>query len=202
MQWYYVDQGTQIGPKTDEEFLDLYSSGMINDQTMVWNETLTAWQSYGSVHNDSNELPSVNQSHRKRYAGFWIRFAAHLIDSIVTSIVTIPLNMVLQITFPQAISDKTYVPILVGIYLMMFIIPAVYFIWMNGKYGATLGKMAVGIKIVTPEGLPIHYGLAAGRYLAQIISSLILYIGYIMAGFDEEKRTLHDRICNTRVVYK
>jgi uncharacterized RDD family membrane protein YckC len=35
-----------------------------------------------------------------------------------------------------------------------------------------------------------------------IVSGIILLIGYIMAGFDEEKRALHDRVCDTRVIYK
>jgi uncharacterized RDD family membrane protein YckC len=35
-----------------------------------------------------------------------------------------------------------------------------------------------------------------------IVSGIILLIGYIMAGFDDEKRALHDRVCDTRVIYK
>jgi uncharacterized RDD family membrane protein YckC len=41
-----------------------------------------------------------------------------------------------------------------------------------------------------------------GRFSAEILSGLIFYIGYIMVAFDSEKRALHDRICNTRVIYK
>jgi len=47
---------------------------------------------------------------------------------------------------------------------------------------------------------PITYGRATGRCFAEILSGMICYIGYLMAAFDEEKRALHDRICNTRVV--
>jgi uncharacterized RDD family membrane protein YckC len=54
--------------------------------------------------------------------------------------------------------------------------------------------------VVTPSGGKINYGLACGRFFAEIASAMILYIGYIMVGFDEEKRALHDRICNTRVI--
>jgi uncharacterized RDD family membrane protein YckC len=60
--------------------------------------------------------------------------------------------------------------------------------------------MACRLKVVTPEGNPISYGRALGRALASILSGMICAIGYIMAAFDEEKRSLHDRICNTRVV--
>jgi uncharacterized RDD family membrane protein YckC len=74
---------------------------------------------------------------------------------------------------------------------------------MVGKYGATVGKMAAKIKIVNADGTPVSYGKAAGRYFAEILSSMICGIGYLMVAFDnEEKRALHDRICNTRVVRK
>ena len=60
--------------------------------------------------------------------------------------------------------------------------------------------MAVGIKVIRSDGAPITYGRAAGRFFAEYLSLLTIYIGYIMAGFDEEKRALHDHICDTRVV--
>ena len=72
-----------------------------------------------------------------------------------------------------------------------------------GKYGATPGKMACGLKVVTSDGGKISYGRAVGRFFAQILSGLTCYIGYIIAGFDTpQKRALHDHICNTRVVHK
>ena len=71
---------------------------------------------------------------------------------------------------------------------------------MIGKYGATLGKMAAKVRVVTAEGGKVSYGRALGRYFSKLLSGMICAIGYIMAAFDEEKRALHDRICNTRVV--
>ena len=60
--------------------------------------------------------------------------------------------------------------------------------------------MALGLKVVTPEGLPISYGRAFGRSAAEILSRLICFIGYIIAGFDQQKRALHDHIASTRVI--
>ena len=68
------------------------------------------------------------------------------------------------------------------------------------KMGATPGKMALGLKVVRPDGRPVDLGRAFGRYFAKMLSGLILFIGYIIAGFDSEKRALHDMICDTRVV--
>jgi uncharacterized RDD family membrane protein YckC len=76
----------------------------------------------------------------------------------------------------------------------------VYTIFFLGKYGATPGKMVCRLVVVTAEGGKITYARAAGRFFAEILSALICYVGYLLAAFDEEKKTLHDRICDTRVV--
>jgi len=70
------------------------------------------------------------------------------------------------------------------------------------EFGATPGKMACGLRVITADGGPIGFGRAVGRVFAEILSGLICYIGYIMVGFDAEKRALHDHICSTRVIYK
>jgi uncharacterized RDD family membrane protein YckC len=68
------------------------------------------------------------------------------------------------------------------------------------KYGATPGKMAMGLKVIRPDGSGIQVGRAIGRYFSKWVSEIILLIGYIMIGFDAEKRGLHDMMCDTRVI--
>jgi uncharacterized RDD family membrane protein YckC len=75
-----------------------------------------------------------------------------------------------------------------------------YVTFFLGRYGATPGKMACGLKVVRPDGDGISYARAFGRMWAEYLSSLIFCIGYLMVAFDNEKRSLHDRICDTRVV--
>lgn len=65
--------------------------------------------------------------------------------------------------------------------------------------GASVGKLAMGLRVRTPEGKDIGFGRALGRTAAEILSGCLLYIGYLMALFDDERRTLHDRIAGTRV---
>jgi uncharacterized RDD family membrane protein YckC len=89
----------------------------------------------------------------------------------------------------QAISTLTNIT--------LAIIYAVFFI---SRYSATPGKMAVGLKLVRSDGSPLSTGRIIGRYFSEWLSSIILFIGYIIAAFDEEKRALHDRICDTRVI--
>jgi uncharacterized RDD family membrane protein YckC len=80
------------------------------------------------------------------------------------------------------------------------LLTSVYTIVFLGRLGATPGKLAMGIKVVRADGSPIGMGLATGRYFCSYVSSFTLGIGYLMACFDTEKKTLHDRLCGTRVI--
>jgi uncharacterized RDD family membrane protein YckC len=71
---------------------------------------------------------------------------------------------------------------------------------MIANYGATFGKMALGLKVVRADGTKLDLGVSVGRYFAKILSAIILMIGYLMAFWDPEKRALHDRLCETRVI--
>jgi uncharacterized RDD family membrane protein YckC len=77
-----------------------------------------------------------------------------------------------------------------------------YFALMESLKGATLGKMALGIIVTDMNGNSISFGRATGRYFAKIISGLIFCIGYIMAGFTQQKQALHDIIAGCLVVNK
>src|SRR5947208_255797 len=68
------------------------------------------------------------------------------------------------------------------------------------RLGATPGKLVLKLKVVRPDGAKVSLGRALGRYFAKMISAVLLGIGYIMAAFDPEKRALHDRIADTRVI--
>jgi uncharacterized RDD family membrane protein YckC len=143
------------------------------------------------------------------YGGFWIRFLAKMIDGIILSIVQwaimIPLSMLIMPSMMQS-NEQFPTPgffIFIGVQILVgFALPLGYGTFFLGRFGATLGKMACRLKVVTPEGDKITYMRAFGRFWAEVISYMILAIGYIMAAFDDEKRALHDRICSTRVVKK
>lgn len=136
------------------------------------------------------------------YGRFWIRLGAKIIDgialAIIQTIVSFPLGFLTGLS-----GSPDSAGFLIGqglILLFSLIMPIVYTTWFLGKYAATPGKMACKLKVVSAYGEPISYARAFGRTMAEWISSLILCLGYLMAAFDEEKRTLHDRICNTRVI--
>lgn len=136
-----------------------------------------------------------------RYAGFWIRFGAKFLDGLILGAVNIILSIALGYVLTKS-SPKASLVYLMVLITLECVIAASYSGFFLGKYRATPGKMACGLVVVTPEGQQISVLRGVGRYFAQILSSMILYIGYLMVLFDDEKKALHDLICNTRVVYK
>jgi uncharacterized RDD family membrane protein YckC len=137
------------------------------------------------------------------YAGFWLRFAAVVIDWLILAMVNMVL--VLPLGFFMSMSSGS-AGIFSAMYAIMMVlqyaVPAIYESWFVGKFAATPGKMACKLTVVMPDGGRVGYGRAIGRHFAKWISGIILMIGYIMAAFDEQKRSLHDRICDTRVIQK
>lgn len=140
------------------------------------------------------------------YGGFWIRFAAVVIDGIVLQAVRIPLSMlflgVAMVPFRPGAPNPMFMGAALTLTLITMLIAFLYEVILIRYYGATLGKMAVGVKVVRTDGSGISWGISVARYFMKWVSGIILAIGYIMAGFDGEKRALHDRVCDTRVVYK
>ncbi len=146
------------------------------------------------------------------YAGFWIRAAAYIIDGIILGIA----NFILQFIFtsfssmPDMSDTMTNNPEMFKQFIAPFIILLIiqvavgigYPTFFVGKYGATPGKMICGLIIIRPDGSRVSYLRAFARYFAQMLSGLILGIGYLMVAFDDECRALHDRICDTRVIRK
>ena len=128
-----------------------------------------------------------------RFAGFWKRFAAWLLDAIILTIITLPLSLIIFIV-PPYLSTFISSPIslLIGILY--------YGLQESSEHQATLGKRALGIIVTDLEGSRISFGRAAGRELAKILSALILLIGYLMIGFTEKKQGLHDMIAGCLVI--
>lgn len=145
----------------------------------------------------------------RHYGGFWIRFVAVIIDGVILAIagfiLRIPLAAVITLTPARTGDFGAMLPMLVGLGGLMILIQialqAAYETYFLATRGATPGKMVLGLKVIRSDGSPLSVGVALGRYFAKWISSIILMIGYIMAGIDPEKRALHDRICDTRVIY-
>jgi uncharacterized RDD family membrane protein YckC len=143
----------------------------------------------------------------RHYGGFWIRAAARIVDAILLNvaflIVRIPFGIAMFAPGPAR--NPAAVMAMMGPFILItflsMVAAACYEIFFIAKRGATIGKMIFGLKVIRADGYPLSLGLSTGRYFAQFINSFTLGIGYFMAGFDVQKRALHDRICETRVIY-
>ena len=204
MDWYYAVEGQQRGPVSDSELTRLAGEGVIAPSTLVWHAGLPDWQPWstlGGVRASAVYPVSPAAAARFVYAGFWIRALAYIIDGaiieVIRSIVLIPLGLSM-LDYPFA---SPWVFTHLGEAKVASVIVSLsYFVYFWTQYGATPGKMLLKLKVVTPSGALITPGQAVIRYFAQILSWIILGIGFMMAGWDEEKRALHDRIADTRVI--
>lgn len=135
--------------------------------------------------------------------GFWPRVGAYLIDSVI---IGFPLGAILGVFIVTAgvdIADEDALNV-ASLVVQVFggLVTLVYFTLMNGAYGATLGKMALGLKVIKQDGSPIGYGLALGRIiLMQVLSGCTCSLFFISVATNEEYRGWHDQICGTRVIY-
>ena len=163
------------------------------------------------------------------YAGFWRRFVAYLIDELLIGAVTffllLPIYLIFgvgifalenydkyedysSVSFVQYYEDDVSAAFIIAMIFIILIIAAVatilqwlyYALMESSSKQATLGKMALGLKVTDMSGNRISFARATGRYFGKIISGLILNIGYIMAGFTERKQALHDMMANCLVI--
>ncbi|MBU0655165.1 MAG: protein kinase [Gammaproteobacteria bacterium] len=137
------------------------------------------------------------------YAGFWLRLAALLLDTILIVVVLFVVGFIYGIAGgdveAMASTSETFGPV----DIINIILQWLYFAGMESSAsGNTFGKRAVGIRVVDLQGQRISFGKATGRYFGKILSALIVLIGYFMAGFTARKQALHDMMAGTLVIKK
>ena len=119
------------------------------------------------------------------YMGFWIRFGAAIIDFIAIAVIS---SMLRFFAYGPAS-------------LLVIFIPWLYYWLFTGLKGQTPGKMAVGIKVINAQGDRPGLGCAALReILGKLISTIVIYIGFLWIAFDNSKQGWHDKIASTYVV--
>jgi uncharacterized RDD family membrane protein YckC len=128
--------------------------------------------------------PALRADGSRAFAGFWIRAAAALVDSIVVSV-------------PVFLLQRTFGPYGALAYLAAWL----YFPLMESSPSqGTLGKIVFSLIVTDTSFRRISFGRALGRHAAKILSALILYLGFVMVGLTSQKRGLHDYIAGTVVL--
>lgn len=144
--------------------------------------------------------PTV-QEHRVAapiYAGFWERFGAALIDAFV---VWGAFAVVGALFIPLASNNPGGEGVIAVFAIGYVVAPWLYSaLFESSERQATLGKMAVGLRVTDEAGRRISFGKATGRHFGKLISSLILFIGYLMVAWTTRKQALHDQMAGTLVL--
>jgi Predicted membrane protein/domain len=128
-------------------------------------------------------------------AGFGRRFVALFVDKMITIIPAILFVLTLI-----GAAGRANFPFLGLFFLVPSILAVIYQAAMLQVWGQTLGKMAVNVKVVRPNGSAISAGQAWGRELSRAVLGLLYIIDYLPAFFTKDRRALHDMLANTRVV--
>ncbi len=143
-----------------------------------------------------------------QYGGFWIRFAARFIDGIIMTIVSGIFQFAGLAALGISLTDLGKNPGDVGAFFTIFAVTSLIGVGIQMAYevyflvtrGATPGKILLNLKVVRSDGGPLSVGRAVGRFFGNMLSGMTLSIGYIIAGIDDQKRALHDHLCDTRVI--
>lgn len=154
------------------------------------------------------------------YASFGRRLVALIIDGIIIGIAQSFIIVPIMVTFGLGVASKIetdslesmepgeamgFFSAIMGAGLMIQLvswgISGVYFVLMeSSEKQATLGKIAMGLKVTDLNGNRITPTAAIIRFVGRIVSGMIMLIGYIMAAFTAKKQALHDMIASTLVL--
>ena len=220
-EWYYAKQGKQFGPVSEEELIAIARSGAIKADDFVWTPGMDNWARAASIPRISLNLDTLSslssiepayayggavQAGGVEYAGFWLRLVSYIIDMIVLFPVGIVIGIVIAPFLAVAATSPEGLPELTGGAQAVSNLISMATAWLyfslceSSAWQATLGKKALGLKVVDMQGQRISFLRASGRHFAKIISAIILFIGFIMAGFTERKQALHDIIASCLVI--
>lgn len=152
-----------------------------------------------------------------KFAGFWRRLVAFMIDSTMVTIIFIVLSAIAGSAFffgamsanssaflndlvkPKGFSSVVF--LILGFYIAINI---AYFTYFHGTTGRTPGKMLLGLQVYCADSTEVSFGIAFLRAVGYLISSLLFTIplGFIWAAFDKKKQAWHDKIAGTVVIIK
>ena len=143
-------------------------------------------------------------------AGFWIRFVAYMIDALIVTAVSVLLIGIVVgaviVTDETLDLEKPGGFVLGAVFLAIAALIVINWLYealmTSSPRGATLGKMALGLRIVRFDGTQLSFGRATARHFAKAIATpaVPLLIGYLMAAFTNRKRALHDILADTLVI--
>lgn len=166
---------------------------------------------YASPENDHDIEEEVEEGLEDlRYAGFWQRFAAYVIDNLIITAILFGILILFSfaMAFSHEINGQEFDPEDPNVDFLMNILwlaGSVFVGWLyfavqeSSQAQASLGKRILGIKLVDENGNRISFQRSTGRHFAKILSSIFM-IGYLIQPFQDKAQAMHDRMAATLVV--
>ncbi|MBF0428263.1 MAG: RDD family protein [Magnetococcales bacterium] len=146
------------------------------------------------------EIPPI------RYAGFWFRVLASVVDMVLSQVVIVVLAIPIGYALGASMAENHAGEEIQDVAWIMGNLLGILISWLwftvaeSSHWQASLGKKMLGLMVTDEQGQRIGFGRANARYWSKIISMLILFIGFIMVAFTEKKQGLHDKIADTLVI--
>ena len=212
--------GREYGPVSLAELKGWIHDGRLAGNTHVWRSDQTTWLPafhYQELQPEIGLVSPVSAAALEsglEPVGFWPRLGAYIIDGVLLYAVfylvwgTIAKLMNWQEPDLRQIKLTTMADLMPIFELLLrqslvgYITRMIYVVGLTGSFGATVGKLVIGARIVRLDGSPIGYGFAFLRFLGTLLSDWICYIGYLLVAFREDKRALHDLLVGTQVIYR
>jgi uncharacterized RDD family membrane protein YckC len=149
-----------------------------------------------------------------KYAGFWRRLIAFMIDGTIVTIIFVVLCVIATMAFffgamsadnsallNDLANPKGIPPVVLMVMVFFVAINIAYFTYFHGATGRTPGKMLLGLQVYCADGTEVSFGIAFLRSVGYFVSG-IFYLGFIWAAFDQKKQAWHDKIAGTVVIIK
>ena len=154
-----------------------------------------------SATNSSVVKDSMEDSGFYNIAGLKLRAAAFAIDLVIVSFIAyLAIGAGFLLLGDTALTPKELGRVYLPIYALLFFLASTYFVFLHYYAGRTLGKMAVGIRIVSSDGKEIGLWESFMRWVGYYISAVFIFAGFIWSVFDRDSQAWHDKIAGTYVV--
>ena len=131
-------------------------------------------------------------------AGFWIRFAASVLDYAFMLLVGAVVVFIARFVWGSRVEAS--VVLLASLTAFNLLFGAIYYVLLHWILGQTLGKALLRLRVVTLSGGSLSLGTSLLRWIGYLFSLLPFLAGYVMAGVRHDKRALHDLLAGTWVV--
>jgi uncharacterized RDD family membrane protein YckC len=222
--------GERHGPYPESDIRQWLRSGEVSRDDLGWYEGLADWQPLAVLFPDAvpaaapssvpppMTFPEAASRSLEDYAGFWKRVAAYILDGIILYIPSLLIEKLfggaaakatLQQALDSAAGDASallaaehqyYIAMWPAMLLSALMVWLYFALCESSAWQATVGKLALGIRVTDLDGQRISFPRALGRYLGKMLSAFLLCIGFLMVAWTQRKQGLHDLLAKTLVL--